>query len=97
MSRKNRTGRPPGSKNIEYMPVIEIPPACKCGCTVLITVCKPPIIKPISGNRYGHEYDQIVWIDKECTSCHQRVRVISYQKTITNNNIPDKTTAKSSA
>lgn len=82
-----KSGRPPGTPNYEYEPVVEIPPACvKCGCTTFETVGKPPIIKPIAGTRDGQSYDRIVWTDKRCTACLQRVRVISYQKTIARSN-----------
>lgn len=92
MSKKNRGGRPPGSKNIEYMPVVEVPPACtRCKLTEFETIGKAPIIKQLSGTRDGHEYNRIVWTDKRCTGCGQHVRVISYQKTIAAGNIPDKT------
>lgn len=85
--KSKKPGRPVGSRNFEYEPVIEVPPACvKCGCTTFETVGKPPIIRQIAGTRDGHSYDRVVWTDKQCTSCGQRVRVISYQKTIARNN-----------
>lgn len=87
MSKQNRGGRPPGRKNFEYQPVAEIPPACKrCGCTDLVTVGKPPIVKDLSGVKDGHTYNRVVWTDKVCTECNQRVRVTSYQKTIAPSN-----------
>lgn len=87
MMKKKSAGRPPGSKNYQYQPVVEIPPSCsKCGCTTFETVGKPPIVKPIAGTKDGHAYNRVVWTDKVCTGCGQRIRVTSFQKTIAPSN-----------
>lgn len=87
MTKRKPAGRPPGSPNYEYQPVVEIPPSClKCGCTEFETVGKPPIIRPLTGSKNGHIYNRVVWTDKRCTNCGQRTRITSYQKTIAPSN-----------
>ena len=85
--RGNIVAKKKGQSNYEYKTVAVVPASCpKCQSTELFGVDKPPLPRDISGVINGQPYNRIVWRDKQCRACGQRVRVRTWENIISKAN-----------